>query len=153
MKQYHSLEKSEIIQELRELLKLAESEGFDVDKFERLRINRRHIGIIIRQLYNINMRLERLESRGCLFSDNERDNQVIDFMVGASGAVDRSTNYLNSWLNDADNLIIIDPYFFDFTKPSKTYRTQDSYIESMINLLPKTLKEPLKNCRFAQQSF
>jgi hypothetical protein len=137
-------ERELLARHLRELLNLVEDSESDLS----------HIGHWIRywwwdhpsgdeissRLRRIERRLESLGPQRCAFAEGNRADQVMHFVTGLEGRQKEERKHLTSWLSGANELVVVDPYFFSFSGQNKVYRTQAQYVKAIIELLPKALE-------------
>jgi len=95
---------------------------------------------IASRLSRIERRLESLEPLRCAFAEGDRADRVMHLVTGLEGRHREERKHITSWLTGTSLLTVVDPYFFSFSGPNKVFRTQAQYVESIIELLPKTLE-------------
>ncbi|PKO93520.1 MAG: hypothetical protein CVU15_03035 [Betaproteobacteria bacterium HGW-Betaproteobacteria-1] len=95
---------------------------------------------IASRLRRIERRLESLEPQRCALAEGDRADRIMHLVTGLEGKHREERRHITSWLSGTSHLTVVDPYFFSFSGSNKIYRTQAQYVESIIELLPKTLE-------------
>lgn len=95
---------------------------------------------IASRLRRIEHRLESLEPQRCALAEGDRADRVMHLVTGLEGKHREERKHITSWLSGTSHLTVVDPYFFSFSGSNKIFRTQAQYVESIIELLPKTLE-------------
>ncbi|BEV07792.1 hypothetical protein [Methylophilus sp. DW102] len=95
---------------------------------------------IASRLRRIERRLESIEPQRCALAEGDRADRVMHLVTGIEGKNREERKHITSWLSGTSHLTVVDPYFFSFSGSNKIYRTQTQYVESIIELLPRTLE-------------
>jgi len=140
-------ERELLAKHLRGLLALAENPDSDLSELRYL------FGPLHHDLYNQHRildrlsRVEKLLERGsgvrCEFAEGSRSSgpAVMRYITGLVGREREERKHITAWLSGAQKMTIVDPYFFSFGGPNRIFRTQSQYIDSLTDLLPKSLTE------------
>lgn len=137
-------ERELLARHLRELLGLVENKESDLSQIRHWirywRWDHPTGDEIAHRLRRIERLLESLEPQRCALAEGDRADRKIHLITGLEGRYHEEKKTITSWLSGTSQLTVVDPYFFSFGGPNKIYRTQEKYVESIINLLPKKLK-------------
>lgn len=74
-----------------------------------------------------------------ILQEKEICNLEYQVLIGRSEQK-KSTKYLKEWLNDANELIIADPYLYSFNR-ANFYPTEVEYTNALVDLIPSSLKK------------
>jgi len=139
-----SRERQVIASHLQELLKLVEDPESDI---EEIRLwtdaywwRRGHFDEIHEHLRQLERQIESIRPTRCALGEGEQGEAVIHLITGIEGRLKEERKHISSWLVGAENLTVVDPYFFSFGGPNKVFRTQAAYLDALFDLLPKSLK-------------
>ena len=140
-------ERELLTKHLRELLAYVEDSELDVSNLRHLLKPWRY-GYDLHFQHQILDRLSRLEERlgtgsnvRCAFAEgaNNSGPAVMRYITGLVGREREERKHITTWLSGAQKLTIVDPYFFSFGGPNRIFRTKTQYLESLNDLLPKSL--------------
>ena len=136
---------SRIVERLERLLQIVREHELQDEELIRLLVQAELIGspIIIQQIDEeklrvLEQRLEVIDSRiaeCCQVA--KRDSELLHHLIAPIGAYRESIKYIDTWLKDAETLIVTDPYFYQYDKG--TYRTHTEYSETLTSILPRKL--------------
>ncbi len=140
-------ERELLTKRLRELLAYVEDSESDVSYLRHI-LRPWHYGYDLHYQRQILERLSRVEERlgtgsnmRCAFAEGKNSSgpAVVHYTTGIVGREREERKHITNWLLGAQKLTIVDPYFFSFGGPNHIFRTQDQYLESLNDLLPKSL--------------
>lgn len=129
---------------LRELLEAVENSEIDLSQ---LRPWLRYWALNAPLSEEISARLNRIEERlssvgyrHCALAEGKNANSYMHLITGVEGRHREERKSITSWLSGTGTLTIVDPYFFLFAKENKIFRTQEKYVEWLLDLFPKGLE-------------
>ncbi|TBT46506.1 hypothetical protein D5E75_24995 [Vibrio parahaemolyticus] len=94
------------------------------------------------RLSGIERKLEQIANKDCKLNKQEDPSSTIHLITGLDGGLNSERKDLFSWLRGAESLVIVDPYFFSFSKENKVFRTLGNYSSWIENeLLPRSTKQ------------
>lgn len=97
-----------------------------------------HIEFQIRSLRD-EIRAHRNEPVRCAYT-NDRGN-VLEMLSGLPGRIDSDIKYINKKSYSNDWMIIADPYFLQWSGQNKVFKSEQKYIDFIVDFIPADLKK------------
>jgi len=133
------MRKKQYIEHLKRIIgHLEKSEDKDIDEEEYFpNILFHHYADLQEHMHAMMHRMEsKLEEiNNCCKSGSDQINK---FIV-KKGGFEEGGRFLKEWIFDADELIICDPYYFQWTK-TKVFETESQYSDELLKILPHKVK-------------